>query len=55
MRSRLKKGRKENLKILKELFWDYKWNSVLKSLDSPFVVARVLKIGNKNQVKSWKR
>ncbi len=41
----------KNLKILKELFWDYKWDSVLKKLDSPFVIARVLEIGNKKQVK----
>ncbi len=41
----------KDIKILKELFWDYKWNSVLKKLDSPFVIARVLEIGNKEQVK----
>jgi hypothetical protein len=35
----------KDIKILKELFWDYKWNSVLKKLDSPFVIARVLEIG----------
>lgn len=45
----------KNLKILKELFWDYKWNSVLKRLHSPFVIARVLEIGNKNQVKELEK
>jgi O-phosphoseryl-tRNA(Cys) synthetase len=44
-------NRSKDIKILKELFWDYKWNSVLKKLDSPFVIARVLEIGNKEQVK----
>jgi hypothetical protein len=44
-------NKSKNIKILKELFWDYKWNSVLKKLDSPFVIARVLEIGNKEQVK----
>lgn len=38
-------------KFLKELFWDYKWQSVLKNLNSPFVIARVLEIGNSKQVK----
>jgi len=45
----------KNLKILKELFWDYKWSSVIKKLDSPFVIARVLEIGNKEQVKELER
>ena len=45
----------KNLKILKELFWDYKWNSVLKKFDSPFVIARVLEIGNKDQVKELEK
>ncbi len=49
------KNRSKNLKILKELFWDYKWNSVLKKLDSPFVIARVLEIGNKKQVKEFEK
>lgn len=39
-----------NIKILKELFWDYNWESVLKNLCSPFVIARVLEIGSKKQV-----
>lgn len=43
----------KRLKILKDLFWDYKWESVLKNLDSPFVIARVLEIGNKDQVKEF--
>lgn len=45
------KGNK-NLNILKDLFWDYKWRSVVKNLASPFVIARVLEIGNKEQVKT---
>ncbi len=44
---------KEKLRILKELFWDYNWESVLENLDSPFVIARVLEIGNKEQVKRF--
>lgn len=42
-----------NLEILQDLFWDYNWESVLKNLDSPFVIARVLEIGNKQQVKEF--
>jgi hypothetical protein len=42
----------KNLEILKELFWDYKWNSVLEKLDSPFVIARVLEIGDEDQVRT---
>ena len=44
-----------NLKILKDLFWDYKWDSVLKKLDSPFVIARTLEIGNKKQIKALEK
>jgi len=47
--------KKKNLKILKELFWDYKWDSVVEKLDSPFVIARVLEIGNKEQVKEFEK
>lgn len=36
---------------LKELFWDYKWKSVLEKIDSPYVIARVLEMGNSKQVK----
>lgn len=43
----------KKLNILKDLFWDYNWDSVLKNLDSPFVIARVLEIGNKEQVKEF--
>ncbi|MCM8767994.1 MAG: hypothetical protein NC816_06730 [Candidatus Omnitrophica bacterium] len=45
--------KKPKLEILKDLFWDYKWESVVKNLDSPFVIARVLEIGNKKQVKEF--
>jgi hypothetical protein len=45
----------KNLKILKELFWDYNWDSVVEKLDSPFVIARVLEIGNKEQVKELEK
>lgn len=34
------------LDILKPLFWDYQWTSVLERIDSPFVIARVLELGN---------
>ena len=42
---------RNKLHLLKPLFWDYNWDSVLKNLDSPFAIARVLEIGNKEQVK----
>jgi hypothetical protein len=45
----------KNLKILKELFWDYNWDSVVEKLDSPFIIARVLEIGNKEQVKELEK
>lgn len=44
---------KTKLKALKELFSDYDWKSVLENLGSPFVIARVLEIGNKEQVKEF--
>ncbi|MGB9677693.1 MAG: DUF6922 domain-containing protein [Candidatus Ratteibacteria bacterium] len=43
----------KNLEILKELFWDYEWSSVLEKIDSPFVIARVLEIGDEEQVKAF--
>jgi hypothetical protein len=49
------KTKPKSLKILKVLFWDYKWKSVVKKLDSPFVIARVLEIGDKEQVKELER
>lgn len=44
---------KAGIEILKDLFWDYDWESVLKNLDSPFVIARVLEMENKEQVKAF--
>ncbi len=41
----------KGLEKLKPLFWDYKWESVLKNLSSPFVITRVLEIGNSEQVR----
>ncbi|MCS7250779.1 MAG: hypothetical protein N2323_07275 [candidate division WOR-3 bacterium] len=41
----------KRLSFLKEIFWDYQWQSVLKNLTSPFVIARVLEIGTSRQVK----
>lgn len=49
----MRRNNKPKLEILKDLFWDYKWDSVIKNLDSPFVIARVLEIGNKEQVKEF--
>lgn len=40
------------LDILKPLFWDYQWTSVLERIDSPFVIARVLELGNPPQVRA---
>ncbi len=45
--------RKKSIKTLKDLFWDYDWESVLRNLDSPFVIARVLEMGNKEQVRAF--
>lgn len=45
------KAKIKNLIKLKTLFWDYEWNSVKKNLSSPFVIARVLEIGNPVQCK----
>jgi len=50
----MKKSDKDEIRDLlklKELFWDYKWESVVKNLSSPFVISRVLEIGNSEQVK----
>jgi hypothetical protein len=43
---------KENagdIDILKPLFWDYDWASVKQNLLSPFVIARVLELGDPEQ------
>lgn len=40
----------KTLDILKPLFWDYQWTSVLECIESPFVIARVLELGNPQQV-----
>lgn len=40
---------KQTEKILHSLFWEYKWESVKKNLTSPFVIARVLELGNPEQ------
>jgi len=42
---------KNNLEKLKHLFWDYEWNSVMKNLNSYFVISRVLELGNKEDFK----
>ncbi len=42
---------RKNLEKLKHLFWDYEWDSVLKKLNSPFVIARVLELGDKEEFK----
>ncbi len=36
---------------LRNLFWDYNWESVLENLNSPFVISRVLEMGGKEEVK----
>ncbi len=33
------------------MFWDYNWDSVLKNLNSPYVIARLLEIGGEEEVK----
>ena len=40
----------KHIGILKSLFWDYRWDSVKEHLTSPFVIARVLEMGNPEQV-----
>jgi hypothetical protein len=52
MKNQSKLKNMKKIEILKELFWDYKWESVLEKMDSPFVISRVLEIGNKYQVKT---
>jgi hypothetical protein len=42
-------NKRHNLGILKPLFWEYDWDSVQKNLTSPFVIARVLELGNPQQ------
>jgi len=39
----------KSIKIIQPLFWDYEWESVLGHLASPFVIARVLELGNPEQ------
>ena len=41
----------KKLKILKELFWNYKLESVIEKLDSPFAITKALEIRNEKQVK----
>ncbi|HBT04354.1 MULTISPECIES: hypothetical protein [Thermodesulfobacterium] len=43
--------KEKNFNKLKPLFWEHEWNSVKKNLNSPFVIARVLEIGNPEQFK----
>lgn len=40
-----------NFQKLKNLFWDYDMKSVRKNLFSPFVIARVLEMGNPEHFK----
>jgi hypothetical protein len=42
---------KNNLEKLKHLFWDYEWDSVIENLNSHFVIARVLELGDKEEFK----
>ena len=49
--SRQVKRKNGELSKLKELFWDYNWESVVNNLSSPFVISRILEIGNSEQVK----
>lgn len=44
-------GNKNDLEKLKHLFWDYNWDSVLEKLNSHFVIARVLELGDKEEFK----
>lgn len=44
------KRKMDDLDRLKDLFWDYRWDSVVENLSSPFVIARVLELGNSEQV-----
>lgn len=39
----------KNLNLLKPLFWDYDFESVVRNLQSPFVIARLLELGTPEQ------
>lgn len=41
--------KQSDLEILRPLFWEYDWNSVREKLNSPFVIARILELGNPEQ------
>jgi len=36
---------------LKPLFWEYKWESVKKNMDSVFVISKILELGSPEQIK----
>jgi hypothetical protein len=44
-----RENKKIDLDILKPLFWEYDWGSVKENLTSPFVIARILELGNPEQ------
>ncbi len=45
------RNKQNDIEILRPLFWEYDWKSVLENLTSPFVIARVLEIGDSEQFK----
>ncbi|MGB9599593.1 MAG: hypothetical protein ACP5KG_12170 [Myxococcota bacterium] len=46
MKTQVRHKINKNIEILKPLFWDYEWGSVVEDIDSSYVIARVLEIGN---------
>jgi len=46
------KDKDNRVDILKPLFWEYDWASVKENLCSPFVIARVLELGDPKQFRA---
>jgi hypothetical protein len=45
----MKTNKQSDLEILRPLFWECDWNSVREKLNSPFVITRILELGNPEQ------
>lgn len=45
----------KDIEILAPLFWEYSWESLKNKLKSPFVIARVLELGDPSQFRVLER